>query len=106
MCPRPLQVLSLHDLPKAMPYVGWTADPCALIPPIPEVEPPTVDEGLEGVPGHRYAHILAGKLRAGSLSIDTADHLVEAAADAAMTAIAEEDALREAAAGSARGASQ
>lgn len=75
-------MLSLHDLPKAMPDMGWTADPCALIPPVPEEEIPTVDAGLEGVPGHVYAHVLAAKVRAGSLSVDNMDHLVEAANEA------------------------
>lgn len=90
-------MLSLHDLPKVMPHVVWSTDPCALISPIPEEDPPTVDAGLEGVPGHVYAHVLAAKVRAGSLSLDNSDRLVEAAID---------EAVSEAAASSARGGKQ
>lgn len=81
-------MLSLHDLPKALPNMGWIADPCALIPSEDIVEPRTVDEGLEGVPGHVYAHVLAERMRSGRLSLDASDHLIEAA----LIAIKEEQA--------------
>ena len=84
----PLQVLSLHDLPRALPEMGWIVDPCALIPLVEEMDPPTVDQGLEGVPGHVYAHILAERLRKGQVSLDTSDHLIEAAVAAAIKEVA------------------
>ena len=42
------QVLSLHELPSALPALGWLADPHKQLPPLPEdgVSPPTIDEGL------------------------------------------------------------
>ncbi len=42
------QVLSLHELPSAVPSLGWLADPHKQLPPLPEDGlPPTIDEGLQ-----------------------------------------------------------
>ena len=49
LCVRPWrQVLSLHELPSALPSLGWLANPHKQLPPLPEdgVLPPTIDEGL------------------------------------------------------------
>jgi len=42
-------VLSLHELPEAMPGLGWLADPLKALPPMPEDSAlePTIDEGYQ-----------------------------------------------------------
>ena len=42
------QVLSLHELPSAMPSLVWLSDPHKQLPQLPEdgLPEPTVDEGL------------------------------------------------------------
>lgn len=84
------QVLSLHELPAALPLVAWRADPLDLLLAPAPVDPPTVDDGLQGVPGHVYAHVLASRVRSGRLSIDASDQLVEAVAAASAEQAAQE----------------